>query len=221
MHRLIEERGIRFLLTGSSTRKLRGGGVNLLGGRARIKHLHPLSAQELGPTFELERAIKRGLLPSIYFSDDPGADLGAYAGTYLQQEIIAEGVTRNVPAFSRLLRTAALANATIVNFTKLASDAQVPRTTIYEYFEILKDTLVLHELPAWRATPRRKPIVSSKWYFFDTGVVTTLQGRRLTAGTPEWGTAFETWFAARAALLVRLYLGGTPCVLALDLRFRG
>jgi predicted AAA+ superfamily ATPase len=193
VHRLIESRGIRFLLTGSSARKIRRGGVNLLGGRARTKFLHPFSWHELGEHFDLMRAIHRGLLPSIYFSDDPAADLQAYAGSYLQQEIVAEGVTRNVPAFSRFLKVAALANGTVVNFTNIANDAQVPRTTIYEYFEILKDTLIIHELPAWRQSSKRKPLVSSKYYFFDVGVVAALQGREFRAGTPEFGEAFETF----------------------------
>jgi predicted AAA+ superfamily ATPase len=193
VHRLIESRGIRFLLTGSSARKVRRGGVNLLGGRARTKHFHPFSWCELGEHFDLMRAIHRGLLPSIYFSDDPAADLQAYAGSYLQQEIVAEGATRNVPAFSRFLKVAALANGTVVNFTNIANDAQVPRTTIYEYFEILKDTLILRELPAWRHSSKRKPLVSSKYYFFDVGVVATLQGREFRAGTPEFGEAFETF----------------------------
>ena len=193
VHRLIEGRGIRFLLTGSSARKLRRGGVNLLGGRARTKHLHPLTYRELGSRFDLARAVERGLLPSIYFSDDPRADLRAYAGSYLQQEIVAEGVTRNVPAFSRFLRVAALCNGTIVNFTNVANDAQVARTTVYEYFEILKDTLVLHELPAWRKSKKRKPLASSKYYFFDVGVVAALQGREFRPRTPEFGEAFETY----------------------------
>ena len=193
VHRLIEQRGTRFLLTGSSARKLRRGGVNLLGGRARTRYLHPLTCRELGAHFDLARAIERGLLPAIYFSDDPGADLQAYTGTYLQQEIVAEGATRNVPAFSRFLRVAALCNATVVNFTAVANDAQVPRTTVYEYFEILKDTLLLHEVPAWRQSKKRKPLVSSKYYFFDVGVVSALQGRLVKAGTPEFGPAFETW----------------------------
>ena len=193
VHRLIEERGLRFLLTGSSARKLRSRGVNLLGGRARTKYLHPLTYLELGQHFDLIRAIQRGLLPSIYFSDDPCADLQAYAGSYLQQEIIAEGSARNVPAFSRFLRVAALCNGTIVNFTNIANDAQVPRTTVYEYFEILKDTLVLHELPAWRRSVKRKPLASSKYYFFDIGVVSQLQGREFRPGTPEFGEAFETY----------------------------
>jgi uncharacterized protein len=193
VHRLIEERGVHFLLTGSSARKLRRGGVNLLGGRARTKYLHPLTYRELGERFDLLRAVERGLLPSVYFSDDPRADLQAYAGSYLQQEIVAEGATRNVPAFSRFLKVAALCNGSIVNFTKVANDAQVARTTVYEYFEILKDTLVLYELPAWRKSKKRKPLASSKYYLFDVGVVSALQGRDFRPGTPEFGEAFETY----------------------------
>jgi predicted AAA+ superfamily ATPase len=193
VHRLIESRGLRFLLTGSSARKLHRGGINLLGGRARTKYFHPLTHTELGERFDLGLAIERGLLPSIYFSDDPRADLESYAGSYLQQEIVAEGATRNIPAFSRFLRVAALCNGTIVNFTNVANDAQVKRTTVYEYFEILKDTLVLYELPAWRKTRKRKPLASSKYYFFDVGVVSWLQGRRFRPGTPEFGEALETY----------------------------
>jgi predicted AAA+ superfamily ATPase len=193
VHRLIEGRGVRFLLTGSSARKLRQGGINLLGGRARTRYLHPLTYKELKQHFDLFLAIERGLIPSIYFSDDSRADLQAYAGAYLQQEIVAEGATRNVPAFSRFLRVAALCNATIVNFTNVANDAQVARTTVYEYFEILKDTLVLYELPAWRKSKKRKPLASSKYYFFDVGVVAALQEREFRAGTPEFGEAFETY----------------------------
>ncbi len=209
VHRLIEQRGTRFLLTGSSARKLRRGGVNLLGGRARTRYLHPLTARELGAHFDLHRAIECGLLPAIYFSDDPKADLEAYTGTYLQQEIIAEGATRNAPAFSRFLRVAALCNATAVNFTNVASDAQVPRTTVYEYFEILKDTLLLHEVPAWRLSRKRKPLVSSKYYFFDVGVASALQGRLVKPGTPEFGHAFETWLL-HEVLAYRDYLAGEP-----------
>src|SRR3990172_6840368 len=94
----------------------------------------------------------------------------------LQQEIGAEGATRNVPAFSRFLRVAAHRNATLVNFSNVANDAQVPRTTVHEYFEILRDTLILHEVPAWRFSKKRKPIASSKYYFFDVGVASALQG---------------------------------------------
>lgn len=207
VHRLIEARGVRFLLTGSSARKLRRGGVNLLGGRARTRYLHPLTRKELGDHFDLARAMARGLLASIYFSDDPQADLRAYAGLYLQQEIVAEGATRNVPAFSRFLKVAALCNGTIVNFTSVANDAQVARTTVYEYFHILQDTLVLHELPAWRKTKTRKPVASSKYYFFDVGIVGTLQGRVFRPGTPEFGEALET-FLMHELVSYRDYVSG-------------
>jgi len=209
VHRLIEERGVRFLLTGSSARSLRRKGVNLLGGRARTRYLHPLNARELGERFHLARAIRFGLLPSIYFSDDPEADLRAYTGTYLQQEVVAEGATRNVPAFSRFLRVAALCNATIVNFTNVANDAQVARTTVYEYFEILKDTLLLHEVPAWTQSLKRKPLMSSKYYFFDIGVVSALQGRLATTDGPEFGSAFETYIH-HELLCHRDYASGEP-----------
>jgi predicted AAA+ superfamily ATPase len=207
VHRLMETRGVRFLLTGSSARRLRRGGVNLLGGRARTKYLHPLTWKELGDRFDVARAMARGLLASIYFSDDPQADLHAYAGLYLQQEVVAEGATRNVPAFSRFLKVAALCNGTIVNFTNVANDAQVARTTVYEYFEILKDTLLLYELPAWRKTTTRKPLASSKYYFFDVGVLGSLQGRAFRPGTPEFGEAFET-FLMHELVSHRDYISG-------------
>ncbi len=193
VHRLIEERNIMFLLTGSSARKLRRGGTNLLGGRARTKILHPLTRGELSEKFDLSKAVERGLLPSIYFSDDPSADLRTYVGTYLQQEILAEGATRNLPAFSRFLKAASHCNSRIVNFTNVANDAQVARTTVYEYFEILRDTLVIHEVPAWNKSIRRKPLASSKYYFFDVGVAGALQGRMFRMETPEFGEAFETF----------------------------
>jgi predicted AAA+ superfamily ATPase len=195
VQRLIERHRVHFLLTGSSARKLRRGGVNLLGGRARVKYLYPFVRAELGLRFDLGRALNSGLLPSIYFSANPAADLESYAGTYLQQEVVAEGLARNIPAFSRFLRIAALCNGTVVNFTNIANDAQVTRTTVYEYFEVLKDTLILHELPAWQLSEKRKPLVSSKYYFFDIGVVGFLQGRRFVPGTPEYGEAFETYIA--------------------------
>jgi len=209
VHRLIEQHGVHFLLTGSSARKLRRGGVNLLGGRARTRHLHPLTSKELGRHFDLHRAIERGLLPSIYFSDDPKADLDAYTGAYLQQEIVAEAATRNAPAFSRFLRIAALCNATLINYTNIANDAQVPRTTVYEYFEILKDTLLIHDVPAWQHTKKRKPLGTSKYYFFDIGVASALQGRLVKPATPEFGSAFETWIL-QELMAYRDYVSDEP-----------
>jgi predicted AAA+ superfamily ATPase len=209
VHRLIEARRIKFVLTGSSARRLRRGGVNLLGGRARTKYLHPLVSAELDDAFDLDQAVRCGTLPAVYFSDDPKADLEAYVGSYLQQEVVAEGATRNVPAFSRFLKVAALCNGTIVNFTNVASDAQVARTTVYEYFSILIDTLVLHEVPAWRKTVKRKPIASSKYYFFDVGVAGALQGRPFVRGTREFGEALETYLF-HELVARRDYFSGVP-----------
>ncbi len=194
VHRLIEEKGKRFLLTGSSARKLRKGGVNLLGGRARIRNLHPFSAGELGNAFELDRAINYGLVPGIWFSDDPEEDLAGYVSLYLEQEIMQEGATRNLPAFSRFLEVAALTNGEQVNFQSIASDAQIPRSTVQEYFKILKDTLLASEVPAWRKGRSRKTVETAKFYMFDTGVARRLSGRKkLVRGTPEYGHAFENW----------------------------
>ncbi|MDE1920535.1 MAG: ATP-binding protein [Candidatus Omnitrophica bacterium] len=194
VHLLIEDMGTRFLLTGSSARKLRSKGVNLLGGRAREAHLYPFVTAELGPRFDLKRALYAGLIPSIYFSDDVKADLNAYISNYLTLEIAAEALTRNIPAFSRFLTVAALCNASIVNFTEVANDAQVKRTTVYEYFEILKDTYLMRELSPFLQGKKRKPIASSKYYFFDVGVARQLQGREIyTPQTAEYGVAFETF----------------------------
>ena len=193
VHRLIEMKKIRFLLTGSSARKLRRGGVNLLGGRAGITQFHPLLAREIGNDFNLKKALRYGTLPSVYLSDEPSLVLKNYIGTYLHEEIAAEGVVRNLPSFVRFLELAAHCNATIVNFENLASDAQVSRTTVYNYFDILKDTLLAFELPAWRKSNVRKPIVSSKYYLFDIGVATAIQRRSSFRFAQSEGFSFESW----------------------------
>lgn len=194
VHLLIESRGTRFVLTGSSARSLRRGGVNLLGGRAPSRTLHPFVRSELGGRFELRRALDVGLLPSIYLSDAPVEDLEAYAGDYLREEVAAEGLTRNVPAFSRFLEVAAACNGQLINYSAVASDAQVPTSTVREYFQILEDTLLARRLPAWRQSKKRKAISTSKFYFFDIGVARHLQHRRgLRPRSPEFGEAFEAF----------------------------
>jgi predicted AAA+ superfamily ATPase len=194
VHRLIEQRQIRFVLTGSSARKLRRGGVNLLGGRAPSRTLHPFIHRELRDQFVLTKALDRGLVPSIYFSDRPHEDLRAYVGTYLKEEIAAEALTRNVPAFSRFLEVAALSHGTMLNFAAVASDAQVPVSTVREYFHILEDTLLARPVPAWTRTRTRKAIGTAKHYFFDVGVVRHLQHRSgLARRSPEFGEAFESY----------------------------
>ena len=196
VHRIIEKYKVNFLLTGSSARKLRRGGVNLLGGRARSRNLHPLTYAELDEHFNLLRALNRGLIPSIYFSDSPEEDLKAYANSYLREEVAAEGLTRNIPAFSRFLQVAALCNGLLINYTNISNDAQVPASTVREYFQILRDTLIGFDVPAWKKSLKRKPISTSKFYFFDVGVVLCLQNSRVLAeNSPEFGGAFETYIA--------------------------
>jgi|JRYL01.1.fsa_nt_gb predicted AAA+ superfamily ATPase len=194
VHWLIEERRQRFLLTGSSARKLRAGGVNLLGGRARSLSFHPLTCHELGDRFDLDRALYHGLLPAIYLGDEPDQDLAAYVGTYLREEVAHEALTRNIPAFARFLEIAALCNGEQINYSKVAADAQVARTTVQEYFQILRDTLLGWDLPCWQRTRKRKAVATAKFQFFDWGVVRHLRGTgRVRMPSPEFGHAFEAW----------------------------
>lgn len=203
---------LRFVMTGSSARKLRRGGVNLLGGRARSRTLHPFVFRELGASFDLRRALDVGLLPPIYLSDEPAEDLGAYAGDYLRHEVAAEGLTRSVPAFSRFLEVAALCNGQLLNYSAIASDAQVPVSTVREYFQILEDTLIAQRLPPWKASRTRKPIVTPKFYFFDVGVARHLQNRRgLRAGSPEFGDAFEAYLHHELRTYLDYGRGGELC----------
>ena len=191
---MIERHGIRFLLTGSSARGLRRRGVNLLGGRAWSRSLHPFVRIELGKRFDLNRALEHGLLPPVFFSDSPAEDLAAYAGDYLKEEIAAEAAVRSIGAFSRFLETAAQAHGEMINFSSMANDAQVPASTVREYYGILKDTFIAHEVPAWTESRKRKAISTSKYYLFDVGLARHLQGRRgLAPGTAEYGSAFESF----------------------------
>lgn len=183
-HLMIEERGIRFLFTGSSARKLRAAGTNLLGGRARTRTLHPFVYPEIKHAgFSLDPVIARGLLPSHYLSSTPEEDLAAYVDTYLTEEIAAEGAARNLPAFARFLETAATANTRIVNYTNIAGDAQIPRQTVKSWFDILKDTLVGFFLDPFTRSVKRKAIITAKFYLFDPGIVRAL--RRFPSMSPE------------------------------------
>jgi len=184
-------RKLRFILTGSSARSLRRGGVNLLGGRARICHLHPLVSAEIGPG-KLDRRLNYGSMPSIFSSEEPEEDLGAYVGGYLEHEIRAEGLVRSIETFSRFMEVAALSNGQLLNFTEIGSDAGVPPRTVREHFQLLEDTLVGHMVPAYRKARKRKPVSNAKFYFFDAGVARFLRHEGLAKrGSPQWGPALE------------------------------
>jgi uncharacterized protein len=194
VHYLIENRNNRFLLTGSSARKLRKEGVNLLGGRARNYNLLPLTSFELGADFSLGKAIEIGTIPSIYTSDEPQLDLASYIENYLQLEIAVEALTRNLPAFSRFLEIVALSNTKIINYTKIAQDAQISPSTSQEYFQILQDTLMGTVVPAWKEGLKRKTARTSKFYFFDVGVVNAILGRRqINENSSEYGENLEAY----------------------------
>lgn len=192
VHLMIEENKVNFLLTGSSARALKSKGVNLLGGRARERHLYPFIQLELQEQFDLIKALDTGLIPSIYFSDSPSEDLQSYCGQYLKEEIAGEAKVRNIGAFSRFLEVAGLCNGQMINYSQIAGDAQVPVSTTREYFQILYDTFLATEVMAYEQTVKRKPISTSKFYFFDMGIARFLQGRKgLQKKSPEFGEAFE------------------------------
>ncbi len=192
VHLMIERHpGLRFVLTGSSARKLKRGGANLLAGRAWVTHLHPLVHAELGRGRLLDR-LNHGSLPAVIDSPAPHEDLKAYVGTYLREEIRDEGLTRSVERFSRFLDVAGASNGEQVNFTSVGNDAGVPPRTVREYFQVLEDTLIGHLLPAYTKTVKRKPVATSKFYFFDVGVANTLLGRsEIRAGSETFGRALE------------------------------
>lgn len=192
VHLMIEQRkDLRFILTGSSARKLKRGGANLLAGRALTCRLHPLVSAELDFT-HVEKRLSRGGLPAVFDSPIPWEDLHAYAGTYLQEEIQAEGLTRQISSFSRFLEIAAVGNGQLLNYTAIASDVGLTARTIQGYYQILEDTLVGHLLEPYRKSRKRKAVSSAKFFFFDVGVANVLSGRtRLSPRTPEYGGAFE------------------------------
>jgi len=191
VHWLMENKRYQFILSGSSARKIKREKANLLGGRAWRFELYPLVTQEL-ETIDLDRALCFGLLPSHYLSPDPNMDLKGYVHDYLKEEIQAEALTRNLPAFSKFLQSAAATNGMLLNYSNAAREAGVSVKTIREYYQILEDTLIGRQLPPWRKAKKRRLIETSKFFFFDTGIVSALLGyRSLTPGTSEYGRAFE------------------------------
>ena len=191
IHRLIETKNLTFLLTGSSARKLRRGQANLLAGRVWEARMFPLIYREIAD-FKLYRYLQYGGLPAVYLSDYPEEELNAYVNTYLKEEIMAEGLIRRLPPFSRFLKTMALANGEMINFTKLANDCQVPPSTVTEYVGLLEDTLVGFLLPAWTESKKRKAIKTGKFYFFDPGVTHMLAGTEtLDRNSNLYGKSFE------------------------------
>ena len=191
VHWLMVNRGIHFILCGSSARKLKRSGANLLGGRAIRKTLHPLVSAEI-PDFDIDKAVNVGMLPRHYLASSPAKRIQAYVGDYLQQEVIAEALVRNLDSFTRFMEVAALSDGEMVNYTKIASECGVSSKTVKEYFVILQETLLGYMLPAYTKTVKRRVQVAPKFYYFDVGITNYLLHRDpLRRGTAEYGHAFE------------------------------
>ncbi|MEK7388587.1 MAG: AAA family ATPase [Elusimicrobiota bacterium] len=173
---LDRNKDLRVLMTGSSARKLRRSGVNLLPGRIWRKHLYPMVSAELGSA-RIDDRVRRGSLPGIVDSPDFRMELKNYVGLYLEEEIRSEGLTRNVGNFNRFLTTAALCNAEQINYTSISNDIGLPLNTVKNYFQILYDTLIGYELAPFRKTRTRKAVATPKFYLFDLGVANELLGR--------------------------------------------
>ena len=191
VHWLMSNRNLRFILSGSSARKLRRGGVNLLGGRAVRKHLYPFVSAEI-PDFNLLKACNNGMLPRHYLVENAVNQLHAYVGDYLQQEIKAEALTRNLNIFSRFMEVAALSKGEIINYNNIATECGVSAPTVKEYFSILEETLIAYIIPAYTRNVKRRVIQSPKFYYFDVGIANFLLRRTaINPGSPEFGHAFE------------------------------
>ena len=175
VHRLIERDKLKFVLTGSSARKLRQGGVNLLAGRALTNFFHPLTVKELGADFNLDRSLRFGHLPSACTETDPQRFLQSYVKTYLEEEIKQEGLTRNISAFARFLETASFSQGSVLNTSAVAREAAVERKVVENYFEILEDLLIAYRLPVFSKKAKRRLVRHRKFYFFDAGLYRALR----------------------------------------------
>ncbi len=197
VHLLIEETDIRFLLTGSSARKLKEQGVNLLGGRAGKMNLHPFvwpEVREFNPT--LDRILKYGMLPPAFLSDSPDDVLDDYVNVYLQEEIAGEGLVRQLPKFERFIEVAALTNAEEINYSNIASDVMMSRNSIAEWYGILYDTMIGFSIPPYTKTKKRKTVETERFYYFDVGLARFLIGLTDPVDTQtEYGKLFETYIA--------------------------
>jgi predicted AAA+ superfamily ATPase len=171
IHLLIEHKGgHQFVLTGSSARKLRRQGTNLLGGRAAQKHLHPYMACELGKKFELTKALQQGLLPVVWAATDPAETLLAYNGLYLREEVQMEGLVRNAGDFARFLETMSFSHASVLNLANVARESHINRKTVENYLQILEDLLLGFRLEVFTKRAKRELAGHPKFYFFDTGI---------------------------------------------------
>ena len=193
VHKLIEEnKSLRFILTGSSSRKLKRSGVDLLGGRAVIKKMYPFTAAELGDKFQIKHALEYGLIPLICQADDKEETLEGYVNLYLKEEVHAEGLVRNIAGFARFLEIMSFSNGQILNYSEIARECQVKRHLVENYTDILEDLLIAYRISPFLKRAKRILIKSSKFYFFDAGVFNTLRPKgTLDSAAETGGSALE------------------------------
>ena len=195
VHRLIEAKGYRFILTGSSARSLKRKGVNLLAGRALNYSMHPLTYYELGEDFCLPTALNFGLLPSIYHVDNPQHYLETYISSYLREEVLQEGLTRNLSQFARFLETASFSQGSTLNMSEIAREIGIDRKLVGSYFSILEDLLISYSLPIFTKRAKRRLVAHPKFYLFDPGVYRTIRPKGpLDAAEEIDGSGLETLF---------------------------
>lgn len=193
VHRLMERHKYQFILTGSSARKLRKAGVNLLGGRAFTYFFHPLTVVEMKNDFNFKMALEFGLLPMATQSENPHKFLQSYIATYLKEEVQQERLTRNMPAFHRFIQAASLSQASPLNISNVAADCSVERKVVEDYFSILRDLLITVELPVFSKKAKRELLKKSKFYYFDVGLYRAIRPRGpLDLDSEIVGPALET-----------------------------
>ena len=195
VHRLIESKKNKFILTGSSARALRKKGVNLLAGRALTTHMHPLLAEEIGDEFDLNRALLTGLLPMAYQSSQYKRYLSAYVETYLKEEVLQEALTRNINLFARFLAAASFSQGGGLSYTDIAREIGTTRQTVTNFFDILDDLLISIRLPVFGKRAKREVIAQKKFYYFDVGIYLALRPKGPLDIVEELrGPALETLF---------------------------
>ena len=191
VHSLMVEKGLFFILSGSSSRKLKRSGANTLGGRAIPETLYPLVWPEV-TDFQIDRAVQNGMIPRHYMVEDATKRLSGYVKVYLDEEIREEGEVRELDAFERFMEVAAICDGEMLNYSNIASDCGVSAKTVKSYFQILYDTLIGYEIPAFRKEIKRKVVQAARFYYFDVGLANYLMGRHnLKRGTDDYGHAFE------------------------------
>jgi predicted AAA+ superfamily ATPase len=202
VHSAIERQGLKFVLCGSSARKLKRAGVNLLAGRASLKRMHPFMLNEMAEHYDIEDALIYGCIPIIWDSDEREERLKAYTQLYLKEEIQAEALTRNLPGFARFLPIAALFNGQTLNISNIARDCAVARTTVSAYLDILEETMLTFKVPAYEARLRVKERKAPKLYWCDPGLVRTIKQQTGPVEAKERGPLFESLVAQhlRAAI---------------------